>query len=159
MYYHISDVKNKDRILKEGLISKEKEIFVCNNKEQLILIASGQVAVENFSIYQIDEAGFEVALIQDNVAEIGAESQFILKQSKIEPKFITHLEDKHYHIYDLYEESEKINALQMNKNPEEHVQNSVRLNEKWLAYYNKKYSLNLERIIPMDFDEYLKNKK
>ncbi|REE25653.1 hypothetical protein DFQ09_102244 [Winogradskyella pacifica] len=157
MYYHISDIKNKDRILKEGLISKEKEIFVCNNKEHLIVIASSQIGAENFSIYQINEAGFEVDLIQDNVAEIGAEFQFIVKQSKIESKFITHLEDKNYHSFDLYEESEKIKALHMNLNPEKHVQSCVRLNKKWLSYYNEKYNLNLEQIIPIDFEEYLKN--
>lgn len=159
MYYHISDVENKESILKQGIISKQKEIFVCNDKGNLILIATGQLGINNFSIFQVDEAGFKVELIKDEVAEIGAESQFIVKQSKIEPKFITHLEDKHYHIFDVYEESEKKKALLFNWNPEEHVQNCVRHNPKWLAYYNKKYNLNLEQIIPMDFNEYLKNNK
>jgi len=54
-YYHISDTKNKEFILKNGLeADNNNEIFLFTKLEQGILIATNQVSITDISYFEID---------------------------------------------------------------------------------------------------------
>jgi hypothetical protein len=99
-YYHITEKKNMQSILQNGLIANElTEIFLFENKslkhkETGIInnvsdcIAKNQLFLDEYVMFEINAKGFKVHLINDNVAESTASEQWILKQSKIERKYI-----------------------------------------------------------------------
>jgi hypothetical protein len=47
--------------------------------------------LDEYVLLEIDSEGFETPLINDNVAEITSQFQWILNQEKINPKFIQNL--------------------------------------------------------------------
>jgi hypothetical protein len=99
-YYHITEKKNMQSILQNGLIANElNEIFLFENKilentktgitnNVSDCIAKNQLFLEEYIMFEIKDKGFEVHLINDDVAELTAPQQWILKQSKIDRKHI-----------------------------------------------------------------------
>jgi hypothetical protein len=93
-YYHISPIKNKESILKDGLKSNEEgEIFLLDDIETVPSIAINQLGISEYSIFSVSPDGFTIKLINDNVAENSASGQFIVKQKLIKPQYITHFKD------------------------------------------------------------------
>lgn len=104
-YGHITHRDNVDSIIENGIrCNEDGDIFIyrdCdvehnfmpNKKPVMIpiydLIAMGQVFLKDFAIFNIEPEGFEVELIPDNVAEITASQQFILKQPVIKSDYIS----------------------------------------------------------------------
>ncbi len=100
-YYHIT--KNNNRVLnsitQNGLLcDSEGNIFVFEDRaigfNEIIndvadIIAHNQLFLKEYIMFEIDSAGFEVDLINDNVAEIGANFQWIVKQPKIKTEYIS----------------------------------------------------------------------
>ncbi|OAE94001.1 hypothetical protein [Flavobacterium psychrophilum] len=99
-YYHITTKDKMQPILKNGLIANEcNEIFLFENKsikhkETGITnnvsdcIAKNQLFISEYVMFEIDSKGFETELINDDVAELTSTEQWILKQSKIDKKYI-----------------------------------------------------------------------
>lgn len=102
-YYHITDPKNVKNIIKEGLIANEDgDIFLFENKSigtpigegkmKIICVADhiarNQVFLEKYAMFEISADGIEGDLIKDNVCEITAELQWIVKQQRIAPEYI-----------------------------------------------------------------------
>ena len=100
-YNHITKPDYMSSILSEGLLSNDfKQIFlfqrgniqvgrVSNSIEDCI--ASNQVFLDEYVLLEIDSEGFETSLIEDNVAEITSQFQFILNKENIKPEFIQNL--------------------------------------------------------------------
>jgi hypothetical protein len=100
-YYHITHPDNLNSILSEGLKSNDsQQIFlfqrgniqvgrVSNSIEDCI--ASNQVFLDEYVLLELDSEGFETSLIDDNVAEMTSQFQFILNQENIKPEFIQNL--------------------------------------------------------------------
>ncbi|MHC0440992.1 hypothetical protein [Flavobacterium sp. 3-210] len=142
-YYHITDIENKESILANGLISEESEIFVCDNFDQLKMIAFNQLFITEYSIFEISREGFSVKLIQDNVADFGSGHQYILQQSKIENKYIKFVEDAKFHYFDLAEETNRVKAKAFGFNEEQYIEMLVSASQKWCDFYNAKYDKNI----------------
>jgi hypothetical protein len=142
-YYHISDIENVDSILKNGLrANKQMHIFVCTSLSLLPIIASGQLGIIEYSIFKLNPQGIEVTPIHDNVAELGNEYQFIIKQPVINPIYIVHLEDWRWHRYEMAEYAERyrnrISGLEK-MGESKILEDKVRFHPEWCEYYNKKY--------------------
>jgi len=99
-YYHITDVKNKTSILKNGLRANEEGfIFLFENVSTINrdtniqntvsdMIAANQLSLEEYAMFEIDSKGINENLLKDEVAEFSAKNQFIAKQENIAPQFI-----------------------------------------------------------------------
>jgi hypothetical protein len=97
-YYHITHPDNLISILSEGLKSNDlQQIFLFQRGNIKIgnvynsiqdCIASNQVFLDEYVLLEIDSEGFETPLINDNVAEMTSEFQWILNQENINPQFI-----------------------------------------------------------------------
>ena len=142
--FHISDVKNKESNMKNGLLSNGVMIFLFNKRSQDLNIAFNQIFCDHFSIYEINPDGIKSKIYNDNVADRGSEYQYFVRQSKIDPKFIRHIEDKTYNIYDEAEIQNLETARLLKTNPLEFLETIVSLNPKWLEYYNKKHGKRLQ---------------
>jgi hypothetical protein len=104
-YYHITDKKNRQSILENGLIANsENEIFLFENKTVLNkkngisntiadCIAKNQLFLKEYVMFEIDSKGFNVPLINDNETKLSSSIQSILKQPKIDKLFILDLGD------------------------------------------------------------------
>lgn len=110
-YYHITDPKNVESIMKEGLkANKDGEIFLFENKAisyKLPMIDNGvcrvckvkttianiialnQLFLNEFAMFEISSDGIKGELLPDNVAEYSAPFQHIAKQLFILPEYIT----------------------------------------------------------------------
>ena len=99
--YHITHPDNISSILSKGLKSNDlNEIFLFEQKEIRIgnvsntiadCIAFNQVFLDEYGLLEIDSDGFEIPLINDNVAEMTSKFQWILHQKSIRPKYIKNL--------------------------------------------------------------------
>lgn len=99
-YYHITDPKNIDNILWEGLRANEDgEIFLFEDKgiinrltNQIISVADhialNQVGLSEYAMFAVDADGVEGELEPDNVGEASARCQWIARQSIIQPDYI-----------------------------------------------------------------------
>jgi hypothetical protein len=99
-YYHISkpDKKTIISILSNGLKANEDgEIFLFENKSISIFgiknyvadqIAQNQVFLKKYSMFEIDSEGLNIEAINDNVAEVSSQYQWIARQPVIEAKHI-----------------------------------------------------------------------
>ena len=110
-YYHITDVKNFDSILSNGLLANDEgNIYLFENKsivgygigydgagklgygkvQQYISdkIATSQLGLTEFAMFEISDLDCE-QLINDDVAESSAACQWILHAQKIEPSHIS----------------------------------------------------------------------
>lgn len=98
MYYHITEVKNKKSILKNGLkCNEDEEIYLFENKSICWngvvntianCIAKNQIFLDDFIMFEINPIAFETILIPDEVGEFSAKYQWILKQKSIKPIYI-----------------------------------------------------------------------
>lgn len=110
-YYHITDTKNIDSILTNGLrANADGEIFMFDNvsiaKPGSIgfnengdavfgvvvryiadIIALEQIGISEYAMFEIDSDGIN-GLTNDDVAEMSSMHQWIAKQSVISPQFI-----------------------------------------------------------------------
>lgn len=100
MYYHITENKPETiaSILKEGLkADTEGCIFLFENislihndvKNTIAdLIAENQIFLPEYVMFEIDPKGITGELLNDNVAEFSSKWQWIVKQPKIEAKYL-----------------------------------------------------------------------
>jgi len=89
-YYHVTDVKNVDRIKKDGLKANEEGlIFVFTD-----MIVSGLIAkehyglVDRYAVFKIYSNGITGRVIKDRVAEFSAPYQRVIIQEKISNRYI-----------------------------------------------------------------------
>ncbi len=97
-YWHITDPKILDTILKEGLkANNNKEIFLFergtytfNGVTNKVAdhIAKNQVLLDSYALIKVSSAGFNTEPIQDNVGELTTKLQWILRQDIIEPQWL-----------------------------------------------------------------------
>jgi len=105
-YYHITRLENIESILHDGLkANSDGEIFLFENESLIYpdctesgaiwkqsyiadLIASNQLFLTKYAMFEILPGGIEVDLINDNVAELSAKAQWIAKQPLIKPEYI-----------------------------------------------------------------------
>lgn len=102
-YYHITDPKNIQSIRENGLKANEEgNIFLFENKsigyptkegKTAIVyladhIAQNQIFLKKYAMFEISSKGIEGELVNDNVAEIGSNLQWIAKQPIILPEYI-----------------------------------------------------------------------
>ncbi len=143
-YYHISDIKNKNKILKEGLKAKEGMIFLFSNITVADDIAFSQIGITEFSVFEIDPHGINVEPISDTVSEFSAKFQWIVKQNLIEAKHIKHISDREHNPFDLAEEQNRKLAKNLKLDEVSFVESNVVRNPQWLKHYNAKYGKNLK---------------
>ena len=144
-YYHISPIENKDSILSQGLKSEHQQIFVSDCEEQLILIAHSQIGTPEYSVFEIMSTGIKGKVIWDNVAEIGAGHQFIIKQNVISPEHIKHLRDVKWNYWDLAEyANRKINRIIFGDDDEPFLEHMISSSKEWCEHYNLKYGKSLQ---------------
>lgn len=102
--YHITDPENIMSILLGGLnCNDDGEIFLFEDKMMECICSSGitrryvadmiaecQMGLKKFAMFRIDTKGIKTELVKDDVAEICAKHQWIAKQKKIYPSYITY---------------------------------------------------------------------
>lgn len=150
-FYHISPIENKDSILTNGLISTSSEIFVCNEFNQLRRIAHGQLGISEYSIFKIPSSNITGEILNDDVAEFGAQYQFIVKQDIIESKCISHVKDVKWHTCDLAEVNNREFASFLGMDVDKLMQEMVQHNKEWCEHFNKKYNLNID-YVPLNME-------
>ncbi|MDQ1165892.1 hypothetical protein [Flavobacterium sp. SORGH_AS_0622] len=151
-YYHISAIKNKESILANGLISDESEIFLCTSFDQLKMIAFNQLFLNEYSIFEVSTEGLTGEIIQDNVAEVGSGFQYIVKQNKIESKYLKFVNDAKFHYFDLAEDTNRVKARVFGMDEDQYIEMLVSTNEKWCEHYNAKYNKNISYNQPKVFN-------
>lgn len=90
-YYHISSSSNIPLILEKGITANDEgQIFLLDTKESKIVspVALLQCGFQDYALFEVNSKGLSKKLVSDNVAELSAKHQFILKQNLIEPKYI-----------------------------------------------------------------------
>ena len=142
-YFHISPIENKESILLNGLKSDTKEIFVSDSEQQLILIASSQIFTNEYSVFKILPNKIKGKIIQDNVAEVGANHQFIIEQNIISPNDIVHLRDELWNKWELLELASRRVSKIFGFGAEFTLEFAIQYNEEWCNHYNKKYGKNI----------------
>lgn len=149
-YYHLSPIENKESILDTGLHSNEG-IFLFTNIEQAIHIATNQLGINEYSIFEVSKAGITGNLSNDNVADFGSEHQWILKQELVEAKYITFIKDESFNMYDSINEAEakKFKAYGYS---EEQIINMMRCFPERLARYNEVNGTNLTPLKSIEFN-------
>lgn len=113
-YYHVTDPKNVDSIVLDGLKANEDgQIFLfeykgivepgigVNSKGDLVnglvvrkvadLIASNQVGLYEYALFCVYGIGIENEPVNDDVDELCSEFQWIANQETIEPEYIEFL--------------------------------------------------------------------
>lgn len=98
-YYHITPVENVASISFLGILANsDGEIFVFEDYAIRLLdgrieyvadlIARNQLLLERYAMFEINPKGIRKELVNDNVAEITAKFQWILRQPKISKSYI-----------------------------------------------------------------------
>ena len=97
-YYHLTDVANASKILtegikanNEGLIFMFENLVICYNgiiNTVADCIAYNQLYLEEYAVFEIASLGIYGEIMPDNVGEVSAKFQHILKQELIEKQFI-----------------------------------------------------------------------
>jgi hypothetical protein len=100
-HFHITSLTNKESILENGLISDSGEIFTFTDIRVSNQIASNQLGLFEYCVFEIDSKGFDSPPIQDNVGEYTAKHQWIVQQKKIKPKFIKFLGQRKENPFDV----------------------------------------------------------
>ena len=135
--FYISDVKNKESILNDGIKSKVGEIILITKKTLAEKHAFHSLSCDHFSVFEIDPIGIEEEH-QDCIEE-PENNEVILPQQCIAPEFIKHIKDASYNYWDLTEKSTIQQAKILKVDPVEHLESVVAINQLWIEYYNKKY--------------------
>jgi len=135
-YFHISPLKNKKSILKNGLKSNDGTIFLFTDIMQENNIAVNQLFISEYSVFEILTEGISGELEEDNVTDIGSEYQVILMQDLIEAKYIKHISDIKKNIYDAIEAVEYPKYKAMGFTDEQYI-DMLRIYPERLARYNE----------------------
>ena len=143
-YYHITSIKNKEEILKNGIISSTNQIWVTDREEQILFVASNQVFLNEFSVFAISSSNITGKIEPDRVAEIGSKFQFIINQNIISPEHIFHIRDERWNKWELLEKVERKKYELMGRNAEEILRMFIQSDADWCEHYNKKYGYGLE---------------
>ncbi len=149
----ISDVENKESILKDGIKSEDGEILLITKKNLAEKHAFHRVFCDNYSVFEIDTRGID----EENKDRIEdpENNEVLIYQHCIAPEFITHIKDASYNTWDLAEKSIIQQAKILKVDPIEHLEATVASNTMWLEYYNKKYGKNIQPSI-RNFENNLK---
>ena len=87
--YHLTPAENAPRILKEGLKSDaEGNIFAFTEMIVANEIAKNQVFTKRYCIFKISKKGICGEILKENVAEFSAWAHRIIRQNRIEPKYL-----------------------------------------------------------------------
>jgi hypothetical protein len=143
-YYHITNIKNKEEILKNGLNSNSGQIWVTDREEQIIFVASNQVFLNEFSVFAISSNNITGKIEPDRVAEVGAKFQFIINQKCINPEHLIHIRDESWNKWEILEKVERKRYELMGRNAEEILRIFIQSDAEWCEHYNKKYGYGLE---------------
>lgn len=88
-FYHVTSPENLGKILKEGLKANEYgEIFIFDEPNCAVAVAVNQLFLSDYALLKIDSEGIKTELTKDNVAELTAKYQYIIKQPVISRKYI-----------------------------------------------------------------------
>lgn len=89
-YYHVTELENKNSILKNGLESDENgNIFIYDDPSITDLLIKNQLFFTKYVVFKIDSCGIDVDLQNDNVAESTANKQFVVAQNKIHSTYLS----------------------------------------------------------------------
>lgn len=155
-YYHISPTEFKESIIANGLKANDDgDIFVFNLLEQANWIAINQVFIQTYTLFEINSSGFIAEPIQDNVAESGANTQFIIKQAVIAPEYVNYINDVNldYMMESMKQEFEtfyKMNYFfsKSKKEAEQFAINHLRQHQIGLDYLYMKYKKHFTLLKP-----------
>jgi hypothetical protein len=109
----------------------------------LIFIAAYQKCICKYSIFKILPNKIKGKIIQDDVAEVGANHQFIIEQNIISPNDIVHLRDELWNKWDLLELANRRFSKIVGFDVEFTLELAIQYNEEWCNHYNKKYGKNI----------------
>src|SRR4051794_24600373 len=85
--WHVTDPRNIESITRHGLKPHKRMIFVLTTNRAARTIAVEQCFLERFSLFRIDAAGISGRIERDDVAELTAGAQRIIRTSKpIKPR-------------------------------------------------------------------------
>ncbi|MFD2726269.1 hypothetical protein [Hyunsoonleella rubra] len=141
-YYHITPTRNKLSIMSSGLKSNDKhEIFVFTDPIQSIFIATNQLGIAQFTMFEISSKGITGTIESDNVADFGSVNQLIIKQGLIEAKYIEHLHDIDANMLDMINTTEELKLKKMGYNKAEII-DTMRLYPERTNRYNIVHGTN-----------------
>lgn len=115
-YYHLTETENVESVLKEGLLANEEgEIFLFDRLDASMHIAANVFSNDKMAIMEINAQGIQSEITKDNVAEFFAEHLFIVKQDKIEPKYVRFKRNLEFSLfgYDLIMELKRLDSYSM----------------------------------------------
>jgi len=92
MLYHLTDPRNIDSITREGLRANDDgEIYLFTELVIANTLAVNQVCLREYALFQIDPEGITGGLHKDDVAELSAPYQRIVRQDGIDPRYIQYV--------------------------------------------------------------------
>jgi hypothetical protein len=148
-YYHLTPPENKDSILSNGLKSTENQIFLFTNLKQAIHIATNQIFIDEYSIFEVSKEGITGKLSNDNVGEFGAKYQWILEQEYVEAKFVKFIKDDSHNHIDAVIESEAIKYIALGFS-EAQIINIMRYCPERIERYNEVHGTNFTYLEPKE---------
>lgn len=87
--YHLTPHENTKAILEEGIKANEDgDIYVFTDMIVADTIAKNQVFTAKYSVFEINRKGIGVKLMPDDCGELSQAYQRIIKQNKIDPKYL-----------------------------------------------------------------------
>ena len=144
-YFHISAIKNREYISKNGLLASDGNIFLFDNIDQMKPIALNQIFLNSFDLWSVSSDGFNCILEQDNVGEIGWQHQWFLRQNVIESKYLNFLSEYNFKRIDLVEDVEYKKHKSLGLSEEKYIE-LIRYFPERIARYNE---LNNTRYEPL----------
>jgi len=88
-FFHLTPAKRAAAIRRDGIKADSRgDIFVFTDMVVANEIAKSQVFAKRYTVFEIDRQGVTGRFRRDNVAELAAANQRIIRQSRIEAKFL-----------------------------------------------------------------------
>jgi hypothetical protein len=89
-YYHVTSIKNLERIKVKGLSNNGDAIFLLDTDELFVVqhISFNQIAYREVAVLRINASGISGKIYHDNVGEMISKHQYYTKQNNIKPEFI-----------------------------------------------------------------------
>ena len=93
--YHLTPYEKAERIMNEGLVADaEGYIFAFTDLLIANTLAKDQIFTDRYCVFRINRKGVTGEIMPDNVAEFSAPFQRIIKQKRIEAKYLKLLCEK-----------------------------------------------------------------
>lgn len=92
LFYHLTRPENLEQIEREGLrANAEGDIFAFTDWIAADTIAANQTGANPYALFRIHPSGITGDLFTDEVAELSAPLQCIIRQDRIESQFLDYL--------------------------------------------------------------------